>query len=246
MSQIPPRRPPRPRCRGDLPGASPDRPRNHRAQRPQPGRVARAGRNPDPRCRGRAPPGREPRRDPGGPPDFGALDISMYRDDLRQRPRMASIQPTDLPFALEDRTVVIVDDVSSPAGPAAPPWTRCHFGRPARIQLAALVDRGHRELPIRARLRRQESPHRARRARLRALRNRRWRRRFRVARAEETMNRPPPAPPCRPSMDPQRPRRHRRAQRRRNHRHPRHRGRLQDGRRARRSKKCPPCAARRS
>jgi pyrimidine operon attenuation protein/uracil phosphoribosyltransferase len=81
----------------------------------------------------------------------GALDVTMYRDDLRLRPARA-LEHTDLPAGgIDDRTVVLVDDVlfSGRTIRAALDALNDH-GRPRRVQLAVLVDRGHRELPIRA------------------------------------------------------------------------------------------------
>jgi pyrimidine operon attenuation protein/uracil phosphoribosyltransferase len=81
----------------------------------------------------------------------GSLDVTMYRDDLRLRPARA-LERTDLPAeGVEGRTVVLVDDVlfSGRTVRAALDALGDH-GRPARVQLAVLVDRGHRELPIRA------------------------------------------------------------------------------------------------
>ena len=86
----------------------------------------------------------------GTRPAFGAIDVSMHRDDLGRRPRLTSILPTELPFDLDDRTVVLADDVFSTGRTArAALDALSEFGRPERIQLAALVDRGQRELPIR-------------------------------------------------------------------------------------------------
>jgi pyrimidine operon attenuation protein/uracil phosphoribosyltransferase len=83
-------------------------------------------------------------------PDFGVLDISMHRDDLRRRARLASIQPTRLPLDLDSRTVVLADDVFFTGRTVRSAMDALgEFGRPPCIQLAALVDRGHRELPIR-------------------------------------------------------------------------------------------------
>jgi pyrimidine operon attenuation protein/uracil phosphoribosyltransferase len=83
-------------------------------------------------------------------PGFGVLDISMHRDDLRHRHRIASIQPTRLPLDLDSRTVVLADDVVFTGRTVRSALDALgEFGRPACIQLAALVDRGHRELPIR-------------------------------------------------------------------------------------------------
>lgn len=86
----------------------------------------------------------------GRRPAFGTLDISMHRDDLRRRPGITTIQPTHLPFVLEEKTTVLVDDVFFTGRTIrAAMDALSDFGRPARIQLACLVDRGHRELPIR-------------------------------------------------------------------------------------------------
>jgi pyrimidine operon attenuation protein/uracil phosphoribosyltransferase len=80
---------------------------------------------------------------------FGAVDISMYRDDFSLRPVVLSA-PTDIPLDLTGRTVVLVDDVlfTGRTVRAALEALNDH-GRPRAVQLAVMVDRGHRELPIR-------------------------------------------------------------------------------------------------
>jgi pyrimidine operon attenuation protein / uracil phosphoribosyltransferase len=81
----------------------------------------------------------------------GSLDVTMYRDDLRLHPAR-TLEHTDLPpEGIDRRTVVLVDDVlySGRTIRAALDSLNDH-GRPSRVQLAVLVDRGHRELPIRA------------------------------------------------------------------------------------------------
>ena len=81
----------------------------------------------------------------------GAVDVSMHRDDLSARRRLIPVQPTSLPHDLDEQTIVLVDDVLfSGRTVRAAMDAISSFGRPARIQLAALIDRGHRELPIRA------------------------------------------------------------------------------------------------
>jgi pyrimidine operon attenuation protein/uracil phosphoribosyltransferase len=80
----------------------------------------------------------------------GDIDIAFYRDDVATRPADPSVRASDLPFRLEGRTVVLVDDVlytgrTVRAGIDA----LFDYGRPDRVQLAVLADRGHRELPIR-------------------------------------------------------------------------------------------------
>jgi pyrimidine operon attenuation protein / uracil phosphoribosyltransferase len=82
---------------------------------------------------------------------IGILDITMYRDDLRMANRKQSPQKTDIPFSLDDKKVVLVDDVLFTGRTIrAAMDALIDFGRPALIQLAVLIDRGHRELPIRA------------------------------------------------------------------------------------------------
>jgi len=85
------------------------------------------------------------------PVSVGAIDITMYRDDLRSRPARALLPTTIPPEGIEDRLVILVDDVlfSGRTIRAALDALSEH-GRPQLVQLAVLVDRGHRELPIRA------------------------------------------------------------------------------------------------
>ena len=83
--------------------------------------------------------------------DVGTVDITLYRDDLRRR-GVRALEPTELPAGgVDDRLVVLVDDVlySGRSVRAALDALR-DVGRPKAVQLAVLVDRGHRELPIRA------------------------------------------------------------------------------------------------
>ncbi len=85
----------------------------------------------------------------GRRPASGVVDVSMHRDDLRLRRSLPSVEVTDLPLGLESRTVVLVDDVLFTGRTCrAAMDALASFGRPARIQLAVLIDRGHRELPI--------------------------------------------------------------------------------------------------
>jgi Pyrimidine operon attenuation protein/uracil phosphoribosyltransferase len=81
----------------------------------------------------------------------GALDITFYRDDLSKLGQSPLVKGTDVPFDIEGATVVLVDDVlyTGRTVRAAMDALR-EFGRPRAVRLAVLVDRGHRELPIRA------------------------------------------------------------------------------------------------
>ncbi|MEW6109866.1 MAG: bifunctional pyr operon transcriptional regulator/uracil phosphoribosyltransferase PyrR [Nitrospirota bacterium] len=81
----------------------------------------------------------------------GSLDISFYRDDLNIRDEQPAVRKTDVPCEINDRKIVLVDDVLfTGRSIRAAMDALMDFGRPAAIQLAVLVDRGHRELPIKA------------------------------------------------------------------------------------------------
>jgi len=81
---------------------------------------------------------------------LGDLDISFYRDDLATRPAAPVVHASHLDFPIEGRTVVIVDDVLYTGRTVrAAIEALFDYGRPERVQLAVLADRGHRELPIR-------------------------------------------------------------------------------------------------
>ena len=80
----------------------------------------------------------------------GSLDVSMHRDDLDRRVA-PTVQPTVIPFDVTAKTVVLVDDVLFSGRTIRAAMDALNdFGRPRRIQLAVLIDRGHRELPIKA------------------------------------------------------------------------------------------------
>jgi len=84
-------------------------------------------------------------------PPVGILDITLYRDDLTQIGPQPIAHKTEIDFNISDKTVILVDDVLYTGR-----TVRCaldeliDFGRPKSVQLAVLIDRGHRELPIRA------------------------------------------------------------------------------------------------
>ena len=83
--------------------------------------------------------------------EVGALDITLYRDDFNIKKEQPVVKKTDIPFSITDKTVVLVDDVLfTGRSIRAAMDALIDFGRPASIQLAVLIDRGHRELPIRA------------------------------------------------------------------------------------------------
>jgi pyrimidine operon attenuation protein/uracil phosphoribosyltransferase len=85
-----------------------------------------------------------------GPVPLGDIDIAFYRDDVGRRPAAPVVHASHLEFPLDGRTLVLVDDVLY-TGRTVRAAIDCIFdyGRPKRIQLAVLADRGHRELPIR-------------------------------------------------------------------------------------------------
>jgi len=84
-------------------------------------------------------------------PPVGALDITPYRDDLTSRNGQPPVKATDISVNIKDKSVVLVDDVLyTGRSTRAAMDALIALGRPTSIQLAVLIDRGHRELPIRA------------------------------------------------------------------------------------------------
>ena len=82
---------------------------------------------------------------------LGVLDINLYRDDLTRVSEQPTLRKTEINFDLEGKTIVLVDDVLYTGRTIRSGLDALiDFGRPRRIELAVLIDRGHRELPIRA------------------------------------------------------------------------------------------------
>lgn len=85
----------------------------------------------------------------GGEVPVGALDITLYRDDLEQAPHWPVLRGTEIPFEVEGADLILVDDVLFTGRTIRAALNSvCDLGRPARVRLAVLIDRGHRELPI--------------------------------------------------------------------------------------------------
>lgn len=83
--------------------------------------------------------------------EVGTLDISFYRDDLHTKDEQPVVKKTEIPCTIDEKTVVLVDDVLFTGRSIRSAMDALiDFGRPGHIQLAVLIDRGHRELPIRA------------------------------------------------------------------------------------------------
>ena len=83
--------------------------------------------------------------------DQGSLDITFHRDDFRERLVMPQVKGTDISFSLDGKVVILVDDVLYTGRTIRAALDELNsFGRAAKVQLAVLVDRGHRELPIKA------------------------------------------------------------------------------------------------
>ncbi len=102
----------------------------------------------------------------GKPVDVGAVDITLYRDDLGQADHWPVLRGTEIPFNIDGAEVVLVDDVLFTGRTVRAALNAiCDLGRPARVRLAVLVDRGHRELPDSGRRGRSDRLDRPRRSR---------------------------------------------------------------------------------
>lgn len=87
----------------------------------------------------------------GRPPAQGVIDINLYRDDWTKARELPKVGKTEISFSLDGKRVILVDDVLFTGRTVrAALEALVDFGRPARIELACLVDRGHREMPIHA------------------------------------------------------------------------------------------------
>lgn len=87
----------------------------------------------------------------GRAPAMGRMDITLYRDDLKAIAEQAVVRQTEMPFKVDGRVIVLVDDVLYTGRTVRAALNEImDFGRPRRVYLAVLVDRGHREIPIRA------------------------------------------------------------------------------------------------
>ncbi|HPT50142.1 MAG TPA: bifunctional pyr operon transcriptional regulator/uracil phosphoribosyltransferase PyrR [Accumulibacter sp.] len=81
--------------------------------------------------------------------EIGLIDVSFYRDDYRAKGLHARVKPSSIPFDVEERPLILVDDVLYTGRTTRAAINELFdYGRPASIQLAVLVDRGHRQLPI--------------------------------------------------------------------------------------------------
>ena len=80
---------------------------------------------------------------------LGSLDVSLYRDDLTQKGEYVEVRQSEIPFSIDEKVVVLVDDVIFAGRTARAALDGLKdYGRAAKVELAALIDRGHRELPI--------------------------------------------------------------------------------------------------
>jgi pyrimidine operon attenuation protein/uracil phosphoribosyltransferase len=88
-------------------------------------------------------------KDAGVNPDFGVLDISLYRDDFEHLHEIPKLQGSEIDFPLEGANLILVDDVLFTGRTIrAALDALSDYGRPGKVELAVLIDRGHRELPI--------------------------------------------------------------------------------------------------
>lgn len=84
-------------------------------------------------------------------PDFGALDVTFYRDDFRTKLKIPEVKVTEIPFDLYNRDVILVDDVLYTGRTVRSAMDALMaYGRPRSIHFCCMIDRGHRELPISA------------------------------------------------------------------------------------------------